>query len=591
MNIKRVAYSHNSCAICKSGLNLREMPIKARIMALTVTKIFFPTRSLLCVDHHYTKRPWATNLDEMNFLYTYNSRQIEDMVDLLRVGCSTGTKIIDEMPGDDLKNDFGLTCEQINEILLLTPSIESATNSKKKAEERLKMYLMRLRKASTYLDIGKRFSRTAPTVTIYIKMIREKLCNEFVPRYMGFKNLSRETLLEHMTPQARMLYCNNDPHRVVTIWDATYIFCDRSGNYKFQKQTYSGQKKRNFVKPMVCVCPDGYIVDIFRPCMATENDATIMRKIIENYSDVLRVLQPSDVIVVDRGFRDVVPFLESLKFIVKIPEFADSSKPNVPLTNQKANNSRLVTKSRWVVEACHAHLKKIWSIFSTRWLNRELLHLEDDLRIAAAMINKFFAKLEADKNTAEIVSAKMIEKANEKNTSFHSIIKQHRFQREIKSFVRIKNDFEFPVLEKKELEYISLGTYQIREARRYIVEHMKASSSNTFICFECPSNILQSYFAKIIDQKKITKPVLVLTQLSSRFRSKTSYDSFILADISKNGPDSIITYYCNCKHGLRTIGCCSHVMSTIFYLSYARHTGDFKPVAPYLETYFNPCTR
>lgn len=276
-----------------------------------------------------------------------------------------------------------------------------------------------------------------------------------------------------------------------------------------------------------------------------------------------------------------------MKFIVKIPENADASKPNAPLTNQKANNSRLVTKSRWVVEVRNAHLKKIWSVFSTRWSTRQLLHLQDDVCIAAALINKFFGDLVADKTNHEVVAVRMLEQASERNSKFQSIIRRDNFQCAIKSFVSVEEDFKFPVLDQDELKQISLGSYQIREAKQYIVQHMKSSpNQTTYICFECPQNILQTQFADIIDEKNIEQPVVVLTQLSSRFRSKKTYDTFIRADVSKNAPDSIIACCCECKHGLRTIGCCSHIMSTIFYLCYGRHSGGFQPVAPYLETLF-----
>lgn len=42
--------------------------------------------------------------------------------------------------------------------------------------------------------------------------------------------------------------------------------------------------------------------------------------------------------------------------------------------------------------------------------------------------------------------------------------------------------------------------------------------------------------------------------------------------------EKITRYYCTCKIGARTLGCCSHVASVIWYLGYRRHTGgDFNP--------------
>lgn len=49
------------------------------------------------------------------------------------------------------------------------------------------------------------------------------------------------------------------------------------------------------------------------------------------------------------------------------------------------------------------------------------------------------------------------------------------------------------------------------------------------------------------------------------------YQTFVEYDDKNNGYHSILGYYCNCQVGTRTIGCCSHVASVIYYLSYGRY--------------------
>ncbi|XP_028170363.1 uncharacterized protein LOC114360013 [Ostrinia furnacalis] len=46
---------------------------------------------------------------------------------------------------------------------------------------------------------------------------------------------------------------------------------------------------------------------------------------------------------------------------------------------------------------------------------------------------------------------------------------------------------------------------------------------------------------------------------------------------------AIIGYCCNCIVGLRTVGCCSHVMSIVWYLAYARHLDNISPPAQVLD--------
>ena len=54
----------------------------------------------------------------------------------------------------------------------------------------------------------------------------------------------------------------------------------------------------------------GYIVDIAGPFYGTENDASIMKKILNDPNGLSKLLRPNDYCVVDRGFRDVMKELK-----------------------------------------------------------------------------------------------------------------------------------------------------------------------------------------------------------------------------------------------------------------------------------------
>ena len=70
--------------------------------------------------------------------------------------------------------------------------------------------------------------------------------------------------------------------------------------------------------------------------------------------------------------------------------------------------------------------------------------------------------------------------------------------------------------------------------------------------------------------------------INSRHSSAKTYFVFIVAERNMNGWYAIRSYCCDCIVGLRTVGCCSHVMSIIWYFSYARHEGLTRP-APYVD--------
>lgn len=74
-----------------------------------------------------------------------------------------------------------------------------------------------------------------------------------------------------------------------------------------------------------------------------------------------------DVILVDRGFRDCVKYLEEKGFAVRTP--ASLPKGQNQLPTKEANESRLVTAKRYGVETRNGHIKTIFKIFQKEWNN------------------------------------------------------------------------------------------------------------------------------------------------------------------------------------------------------------------------------
>lgn len=428
------------------------------------------------------------------------------------------------------------------------------------------------------------FCRT--TVSKNIDRARKALKHEFVPLHLGFENLTREYLLENTTTTARLLYADGSSEKVVTIWDGTYIFCERSLNYDFQKHSYNSQKKRNYVKPMMCVTTNGKIVDVIGPFKATENDAKITKKLFEKENGIMNIFQPDDIMVVDRGFRDCVTFLTQRKFNVLMPSCVTKKDANQPLSTDQANHSRRVTKCRYVVEARNGNMKTIWGVFAKTWSNSSLPHLMDDFRIGAALINRFTNVIVADKSDEDFISNAIMQKINEPNI-LTTTIRSAAFQAHIKEFTVVDDtNFNFPRLDQLDFKKIALGTYQIKQARSYIVRHIKHNPNRKFLSYECPTDTINFFFGTIIAQQKVTNPVLTLTRMDSRFVANKIHRIYILADADTNSSDGIIAYYCECKHGKRTVGCCSHIMTVLMYFGFSRHVEGVKPVSEYLDEFF-----
>ena len=77
--------------------------------------------------------------------------------------------------------------------------------------------------------------------------------------------------------------------------------------------------------------------------------------------------------VLDRGFRDSSSSMRSKGFVVKMPSFKGAKRNQ--LTCEESNNSRIVTKMRWVVEEIHGIIKQKWSYLRVEIKNQILVKI------------------------------------------------------------------------------------------------------------------------------------------------------------------------------------------------------------------------
>ena len=101
---------------------------------------------------------------------------------------------------------------------------------------------------------------------------------------------------------------------------------------------------------MIVVAGDGYSVCVLGPYLADGKnyDASMLTHMMRTDSEGLNDwLAKEDVFVLNRGFRDSLSLLHDIGYQVHIPAYlAQSVKQH---TTSNANDSKLVTKVRWVV--------------------------------------------------------------------------------------------------------------------------------------------------------------------------------------------------------------------------------------------------
>lgn len=288
------------------------------------------------------------------------------------------------------------------------------------------------------------------------------------------------------------------------------------------------------------------------------NDASITKHVLTDQDSIVKFFKPDDIFIVDRGFRDVIEFLKELGINAEMPAFLD--KNTKQLSDKAANYSRIITKTRWVVESVNG-LIKTWKYFANIIPNSNIRYLQDDFRIFCALINRYRPDRVVDKHDDDRQVAKMlslVEKTNQlkKFADEHKRLSKKNTRQDISSI-------DFPILTEDFIRSLTFGVYQLKQAKSYTREHLDENGDYTFEVFQ-----LQ---AKIIREK-----------IESRHRSQTVYNTFIKYSNNKRNP--IESWYCDCKAGARVVGTCAHVASVLWYLGIARH--DQSLLEPTLSSTF-----
>ena len=119
-----------------------------------------------------------------------------------------------------------------------------------------------------------------------------------------------------------------------------------------------------------------------------------------------------DVLVVDSGFRDAVDILKDFGINAQMPHFLNKSQKQH--TTEETNESRLVTKVRWVVESANGRIKK-WKALSNTMPNSQIPYVGDYGRIVCSFCNAFRSPLVTSTNSVKVIARRMMALAKRPN--------------------------------------------------------------------------------------------------------------------------------------------------------------------------------
>lgn len=552
--MQRTVATHKYCCICSSTKNITVVPEEARMQSYIKKKIFIPAGNRCCKSHIIKNRIYEEDLDSLKVYSNTTSLsalELSNIMETLSIKCdSTLFDKIGEFSLSEKQVEVftGLSWENLLEIKDMMTSLRNTQS--RTVIQGLVIFMFKLRTGNSNKIIASVFNiDNEQSISEYSASIVKSFEKDVLPLRFGLNFVTRVDLIQnHTTEIAKRLFNIHD--NLILIYDGTYARHQKSTNNEYQRKSFSGQKKVPLCKPFTICTTDGYIVDMLGPYLANENDANILKDIIENSNDLCRILERNDVFVLDRGFRDVKKDLEEKHFKVLMPALKGKRKQ---LSTEESNQSRFVTKIRWAVEAVHGIIKQKYRLLDHKIDNKLIPKIGIYFRIASFLQNTYGKRLESDSTTSDEILQRMQFQKNIQNTLATEAEEKGWIRRKI-PFKAITSDeiLDFPEMTERDLMIFFTGSYQLSQAVSYLAEMIDTDGKLTFEYVKEESTVLKF-------------------KVPSRHISRTSYRCFIRYKPNSVGISGVTHYVCDCANGRRTVGCCSHIGAIVYYLSHARY--------------------
>ncbi|XP_052090260.1 uncharacterized protein LOC127726916 [Mytilus californianus] len=550
---------HAQCCLCKKrGPKLMVVPQEARFNTFLEKNIIIPAGSRCCPRHLCTEGFTKEANEDITSVYTvsdFNRSGLLELIDTIREHALKNKNArIDfdkssSLNDTDFRNLTGLTITDFEDLCSHIPNSAIRDTRVRSMRTCIGIFLTKLRSGMSNKILATLFNISKDSIRKAISSARDAVKQHFAPKYLGFDHVSRESVIQnHTRPLAQTLFGDITNTTAILVIDGTYIYIQKSGQFKFQRSTYSMHKYRNLIKPMMFVTTTGYIVSVIGPylCNSKNNDAKILNSIFKNNLEKIKEwFETNDVVVVDRGFRDSIDLLEEFGIQIKMPSFLKRNEKQ--LSVEDGNTTRLVTKIRWVVESVNGRIKQ-WRLLDKVLPNSLIPYAGEYTRFVSAICNKYRPPLNSGNETEDLLlGTKMLHMSKKKNELMERVSNENLHSRSGRWQKIDGNDSveDFPKLSEDDIRDITLGVYQLKLAKSYTEEHLENDE-----------------YYEVMQQGH----QLIRVRMASRHTSSKSHNLWITYDDC-----CIKAWYCTCKAGARIVGTCSHISSVIWFLSFYRH--------------------
>ena len=563
LDIPSAQTSSVMCVVCQksrrrnSSVKLTKLSPKQRVNIFIKTGFIVKEGARVCVTHvsgDALKDGCYSKITSVSDSAELENSEMAQILNELREIANKKSHALDfdndnAMTDEDYIRLTGITKFQFHIVHDSLSSLRST--SSRSTRTALALLLVKLRTGLSLAVLSTLFGVKKGTCSKAIHSARVSLMANFVPQYLGLSHIERHTVnKDHTTEFARVLFAESKEDVTIAVADGTYIYIEKSGDYSFQRRSYSVHKGRPLVKPMMLVATDGYILTVLGPYLADgkNSDAKITEHMLKsNSEDIRNWFCEGDVLIVDRGFRDVTELLNECGIKTEMPHFLQKSEKQH--TTEEANESRLVTKVRWVVESANGRIKQ-WRALSHVLPNSQVPFAGDYVRIVCSLCNAFRPPLVTSLESDAVMAKRMMTLAKSPNRLQQKVTdNKWDKRRTIWKTMDASEMPDFPQLNENELRDLTMGVYQIRQAKSYTKEHQTKEGKYEILVNKEQDGILKA-------------------QIRSRHTSSKTYNLWIEHNANLN---PITGWFCTCKSGARVVGCCAHIASVLWYLGFERH--------------------
>jgi len=198
--------------------------------------------------------------------------------------------------------------------------------------------------------------------------------------------------------------------------------------------------------------------------------------------------------------------------------------------------------------------------------NSKLPNIKKDMRIACAILNMTLKPVYADND--EVAMAQIMNHLENKENPLKSLVDEQDFDKKRGGSFKPIDSSEignFPQLDIEDLYKITLGKYQLKQSLSYVAQHLY-----------CQEDV-NAYRIEVCRDRDN----FIRAKIQSRHVNSKKYLVYIRYDPSLNDyrafTEGTSGWFCRCKIGSRTIGCCAHIASVIYYLGYAHRLDNPEP--------------